>query len=198
MDNAELTQLMKKVANGDQVAFRTLSNAMSQKIFAMAYRFLSGDRASAEDVTQDVLIKLWQYAPRWEAGGSVQAWISRLTYNASMDVHRSRKNKSEEIPETVSVPETASDTVLQKEYKDILLRAIKSLPERQQEALLLTYFHERFLEFMRAVGADGKDVLQQQLPVEFVGGTRLVPRVLRAQARELREAPVDHGTGPRF
>jgi len=122
MDNAELTELMKKVANGDQTAFRKLSNALSQKIFAMAYRFLSGDRASAEDVTQ--------------------AWVSRLTYNASMDVHRARKNKSEEIPETLSVPETASDTILQKEYKAVLLQAIKSLPERQQEALLLTYFHE--------------------------------------------------------
>lgn len=142
MDNAELTALMKKVANGDQIAFRTLSNALSQKIFAMAYRFLSGDRASAEDVTQDVLIKLWQYAPRWEAGGSVQGWVSRLTYNASMDVHRARKNKSEEIPETLSVPEVASDIVLQKEYKSVLLQAIKTLPERQQEALLLTYFHE--------------------------------------------------------
>lgn len=142
MDNAELTHLMQQVANGDQKAFRTMSNALSQKIFAMAFRFLSGDRASAEDVMQDVLIKLWQYAPRWEAGGSVQGFVSRLTYNASMDVHRARKNKSDEIPETLSVPETASDTLLNKEYKKILLQAIKSLPDRQQEALLLTYFHE--------------------------------------------------------
>jgi RNA polymerase sigma factor (sigma-70 family) len=142
MDNSELTRLMVRVGQGDEVAFRTLSTALSQKIFAMAYRFLSGDRASAEDVTQDVLIKLWQHAPRWEAGGSVQGWISRLTYNASMDVHRARKNRSEEIPETLSVAETATDTVLTKEYKAILLQAIKTLPDRQQEALLLTYFHE--------------------------------------------------------
>jgi RNA polymerase sigma factor (sigma-70 family) len=142
MDNAELTQLMKHVAEGDNAAFRTLSNALSQKIFAMAYRFLSGDRAMAEDVTQDVLIKLWQYAPRWEAGGSVQAWVSRLTYNASMDVHRSRKNKSEEIPETLSVPEDATESLLNKEYRKVLLQAITTLPERQKEALLLTYFHE--------------------------------------------------------
>lgn len=142
MDNADLTKLLKKVADGDQNAFRTLSDALSQKIFAMAYRFLSGDRATAEDVTQDVLIKLWQYAPRWEPGGSVQAWVSRLTYNASMDVHRARKNKSDELPETLSIPETTSDSILNKEYRKILLQAISHLPERQQEALLLTYFHE--------------------------------------------------------
>lgn len=142
MDNAELTRLMQRTAEGDQAAFRMMSNALSQKIFAMAYRFLSGDRASAEDVTQDVLIKLWQYAPKWEAGGSVQAWVSRLTYNAAMDIHRARKNKSEEIPETLAVQESASETLLNKEYKKVLLQAITHLPERQQEALLLTYFHE--------------------------------------------------------
>lgn len=142
MDNAELTLLLKQTAEGDQRAFRTLSGALSQKIFAMAYRFLSGDRASAEDVTQDVLIKLWQYAPRWEPGGSVQAWVSRLTYNASMDIHRARKNKSDELPETLAEPEMASTTILNKEYRKILLQAITRLPERQQEALLLTYFHE--------------------------------------------------------
>lgn len=142
MDNTELTRLMKSVAEGDEAAFRTLSNALSQKIFAMAFRFLSGDRASAEDVTQDVLIKLWQYAPRWEAGGSVQGWISRLTYNASMDIHRARKNKSEELPETLAEQETTTDTIATKEYRKILLQAINRLPDRQQEALLLTYFHE--------------------------------------------------------
>lgn len=142
MDNAELTRLLKQTAEGDERAFRTLSTALSQKIFAMAYRFLSGDRASAEDVTQDVLIKLWQYAPRWEPGGSVQGWVSRLTYNASMDVHRARKNKSDELPETLSVAESATEAVLNKEYRTVLLQAITHLPERQQEALLLTYFHE--------------------------------------------------------
>ncbi len=142
MDNAELTLLLQHTAKGDQAAFRTLSNALSQKIFAMAYRFLSGDRASAEDVTQDVLIKLWQVAPKWEAGGSVQGWVSRLTYNASMDVHRARKNKSDELPETLAEQETATDTLMNKEYRKVLLHAIKNLPDRQQEALLLTYFHE--------------------------------------------------------
>jgi len=142
VDNTELTRLLQRTAEGDQAAFRTLSNALSQKIFAMAYRFLSGDRASAEDVTQDVLIKLWQVAPRWEAGGSVQGWVSRLTYNASMDVHRARKNKSDELPETLATPETANETILNKEYRAVLLQAIKNLPDRQQEALLLTYFHD--------------------------------------------------------
>lgn len=142
MDNAELTKLVQLTAEGNQAAFRTLSDHLGQKIFALAFRFLSGDRSSAEDVTQEVLIKLWQQAPRWEPTGSVQAWVSRLAYNACMDIHRARKNKREEIPEDLSVPETAVDSVLQNDYRKILLRAMGHLPERQQEAILLTYFHE--------------------------------------------------------
>lgn len=142
MDNTELTLLMEQTGRGDEAAFRKLANIFSQKIFAMAFRFLSGDRASAEDVAQQVLIKIWQHAPNWQSGGSVQGWVSRLTYNASMDVHRARKNKSEEIPETLSEPETAIDNILNKEYRAILMQAITSLPDRQKEAILLTYFHE--------------------------------------------------------
>lgn len=142
MDNHLLTQYMKQTAEGDQRAFRLLSEALGQRIFALAYRFLSGDRAMAEDVTQDVLIKLWQFAPKWQEGGSVQGWVSRLTYNACMDVHRARKNKNDEIPEHLSVPETAHTTLLNNEYRTLLLQAIDRLPERQKEALLLTYFYE--------------------------------------------------------
>lgn len=142
MDNHLLTEYMMQTAKGDQIAFRTLSEALGQKIYAMAFRFLSGDRASAEDVAQDVLIKIWQFAPKWQPGGSVQGWVSKLTYNACMDIHRARKNRSDEIPETMSVPETANAAVLTSEYRSLLLQAIDRLPERQKEALLLTYFHE--------------------------------------------------------
>lgn len=94
MDNHLLTEYLLQSAEGDQKAFRRLAEALGQKIFALAFRLLSGDRAAAEDVSQDVLVKLWQFAPKWQAGGSVQAWVSRLTYNACMDIHRARKNKN--------------------------------------------------------------------------------------------------------
>ena len=96
----------------------------------------------AEDISQEVLIKLWQYAPKWQSGGSVQGFVSRITYNACMDVHRSRKNKNEELPEQLSVPETATASIMTSEYRSLLMQAIERLPERQGEALLLTYFHE--------------------------------------------------------
>lgn len=46
------------------------------------------------------------------------------------------------MPENLSVPETANATLLTAEYRSLLLQAVDRLPERQKEAILLTYFHE--------------------------------------------------------
>ena len=181
MDNAELVAYMKLSAAGDQMAFRALAEALNQRIFTLAFRFLSGDRAMAEDITQDVLIKLWQYAPRWEAGGSVIGWVSRTTYNACMDIHRARKNKNDELPEDIREEETVSDVLLTKEYRRILLQAIKDLPERQQEAILLTYFHENSRRDVAAtmktteksvehLVARGLRTLEKLIPANINGG----------------------------
>ncbi|MBL8637787.1 MAG: sigma-70 family RNA polymerase sigma factor [Alphaproteobacteria bacterium] len=159
-DHGQLALWLEQTAKGDDRAFRQLVHALGQRIFGLAFRLLQGDRAQAEDVMQDVLIKLWQNAPKWQAGGSVQAWVSRTTYNACMDIHRSPRKRSVELPEDLpSLADTATDQLNRKEQQDILLKGIKHLPERQQEALLLTYFHENSRkEVARAMATSEKAV----------------------------------------
>ena len=140
-DHIDLNNLMERAAKGDQTAFRELSLALGRRIFLMGVRLLNGDRAAAEDVVQTVLIKLWQNAPKWEARGSVSAYVSRLTYSSCMDLHRKKVN-TVEIPETLHVEETATVRIFEKEKRKILLKMLEQLPERQKEAILLTYFHE--------------------------------------------------------
>lgn len=141
MTQADLTALMKQVAEGDRNAFRLLAQHLGQQIFAMAFRLLNGNKASAEDVVQDVLIKLWQNAPRWKPTGSVAAYASRLTYTTCMDRHRANKNLTA-LPEEIPEAETVTDKVVQFEQRKKLMDGIHKLPKRQQEAILLAYFHE--------------------------------------------------------
>lgn len=142
VDNIQLTSWMEQVAKGDQTAFRSLTNALGQRIFATCYRLMSGDRAAAEDAVQDVLIKLWQNAPRWKSGGSVSAYVSRLAYTCSIDLHRKKPKSSEILDEAFGIEETSTALLLRKEQKAFLLDALDQLPDRQREAILLTYFHE--------------------------------------------------------
>jgi RNA polymerase sigma-70 factor (ECF subfamily) len=61
------------------------------QIFTFAYRFL-GDRAEAEDVTQEVLVRLWKHHAALDPG-RVKAWLIRVTRNACLDVTRKRKRQ---------------------------------------------------------------------------------------------------------
>jgi RNA polymerase sigma factor (sigma-70 family) len=61
------------------------------QIFTFAYRFL-GDRAEAEDVTQEVLVRLWKHHATLDHG-RVKAWLIRVTRNACLDVTRQRKRR---------------------------------------------------------------------------------------------------------
>ncbi|PIZ31999.1 MAG: hypothetical protein COY40_00480 [Alphaproteobacteria bacterium CG_4_10_14_0_8_um_filter_53_9] len=145
MDNTQLTEWLQKAGKGDAAAFRKLANALGPRMHALATRLLAGNHASAEDVTQEVLIKLWQQAPNWQAGGSVAAYASRLTYTTSMDVHRRSKPTTslddDAMPE-LPVPESTTGKIYQHQQTDLILQAMKHLPERQQQAVSLTYFHE--------------------------------------------------------
>ncbi len=185
MDNHLMTEYMKQIAEGDQIAFRKLSEALGQRIFALAFRLLSGDRATAEDVSQDVLIKLWQFAPKWQAGGSVQAWVSRLTYNACMDVHRARKNKNEEMPEEISIPETANASLLNSEYRSLLLQAIERLPERQGEALLLTYFQENSRREVATLMKTTEKAVEHLISRGLKALTTLIPANINGEKHEI-------------
>ncbi len=141
-DQLDLNDLMVKAAKGDQNAFRKLAQNLSQRIFIMSVRLLNGDRAAAEDVVQTVLIKLWQNAPKWEARGSVAGYVSRMTYSSCMDLHR-KKIATTELPETLHVEETATVRIFEKEKRKILLKLLEQLPERQKEAIIMTYFQEQ-------------------------------------------------------
>jgi RNA polymerase sigma factor (sigma-70 family) len=141
MSKADYPALMEQVAKGDQVAFRKLAQALTQRMFNLAFRLMGYNRAQAEDVVQDALIKLWKSAPNWKPTGSLDAYASRLVYTTCMDYYRRQKH-FEEIPEDLSTDDRTEDYILIKQQRDALLYAIDQLPKRQKEATLLYYMHE--------------------------------------------------------
>jgi RNA polymerase sigma-70 factor (ECF subfamily) len=145
-NNNELTVWLTRAGQGDQTAFRQLAKALGGRMYGLAARLTDGNSAAAEDVVQEVLIKLWQQAPRWQAGGSVTAFASRLVYTTAMDYHRRKmpvvaNNEDGEMPE-IEQPETITDHIEHQQTRSLLLGALSQLPERQQQAVALAYFHE--------------------------------------------------------
>ena len=83
--------LMVLYANGDRHAALALARRITPRVLAYAARLLSGDRAEAEDVAQETMLRLWKVAPEWRQGESkVTTWAYRVATNLCIDRQRSR------------------------------------------------------------------------------------------------------------
>src|SRR6201987_1580438 len=74
-------------------AIGLLLPAFRRKVFGLAYSFLR-DRESAEDVTQEVFIKIWRALPGYDGRASLSTWIYTIARNASLSALRARRPQS--------------------------------------------------------------------------------------------------------
>lgn len=80
--------LLQRVAEGDQDALLRLHKRYANLVYTMAWRVL-GDAGKAEEVTQDIFLKLWQKSQRYDANrGRFSTWLLSVTRFAAIDVLR--------------------------------------------------------------------------------------------------------------
>ena len=92
---ADIENLIARVAQGDRAAFKALYGATSAKLFGIALRVLR-DEAAAEDVLQDVYVRVWNRAGAYRSNGySPMTWLITITRNAAID--RLRKARREGV-----------------------------------------------------------------------------------------------------
>ena len=164
MDAKAQHLLIKQIAVGEEPALAVLYTAFSSRVYNTALSFLQ-DKAEAEEVTQDVFVKIYQSAARFEGKSSVSTWIYRITVNLSLDrlSHRKRqkrfgfvvrffKNDNSEL--RLDLPHFDHPGVLleKKENARILFQAIESLPEQQKTAFILSFVEECFLLIFLCLG----------------------------------------------
>lgn len=158
--NLEDAELLARFAKGDRAAAQVLTARLAPVVYTQAFRML-GDRAEAEDITQDSLLRLWHAAPDWQAGqAKVTTWLYRVTSNLCIDkMRKSKRHSSGAVPE---MPDNGPDMErrLQDRARAQALRAaLRDLPNRQKHAMIL-----RHLE-----GLSNPDVAQiMQISVEAV------------------------------
>jgi len=133
--------LLVAFANGDAGAARRLAERLLPRTYAQAHRML-GDRAEAEDVAQDAMMRLWKIAGEWRQGeAQVSTWLYRVTANLFTDRLRRRKRS---VPlDAVAEPLDGAPSVLAQMHRDArataLSDALAQLPPRQAEAVALRH-----------------------------------------------------------
>ncbi len=141
----DVERLMSRVALGDEGAYAQLYDRLAPTVFGVALRVLR-DRARAEEVAQEVMVRIWQIAPRFDAGrGSVKAWAATMAHRRAVDVVRSveasRRREQTDGRQQLVVPfDEAAETTEIAEDRRKVQKAMGELTELQRQAVVLTYF----------------------------------------------------------
>ncbi|WP_093995804.1 sigma-70 family RNA polymerase sigma factor [Octadecabacter ascidiaceicola] len=136
--------LLAAFAGGDRNAALTLTHRLTPRLMGQAYRML-GNRAEAEDVTQDAMMRLWRIAPDWDADRAlVTTWLYRVVANLCTD--RLRKSGRgvalDAIEEPADEAQSAADNMQDAARATALHDALADLPERQAQAVALRHLEE--------------------------------------------------------
>lgn len=133
--------LLARFASGDARAARLLLDRLAPRVLAHALRLL-GDRAEAEDVTQEAMLRLWRIADQWrDEGAQVSTWLYRVAGNLCIDRLRARR-PSVEIDEAgpLATGEAgAEDGLMQASRSRALAEGLAALPPRQRQAVVLRH-----------------------------------------------------------
>lgn len=147
-------KLMGKVAQGDAHAFEILINRHERRILNLIYRFI-GDRIQAEDVAQEVFLRVWRTAGTYEPKARFTTWIYRITVNLCYDTLKSAHHRQIFIPShggaghegegNDSLPghddaRSPEDLLLADEKSLQILTALQSLPTSQRLVVILKKF----------------------------------------------------------
>ncbi|MEX0283202.1 MAG: RNA polymerase sigma factor [Paracoccaceae bacterium] len=136
MDTSD-ESLAKAAAGGDAVAFSTLLERRYDQLFALCFR-LTGSRAEAEDLTQDICAALPAKISRFRGESRFMTWLYRVAVNAAHDRRRRQSTRSRaaegwgdwEKSRQAEMSETAAQV-------DWLTAAMRSLPEQLRDTLAL-------------------------------------------------------------
>ncbi|ALK34549.1 RNA polymerase sigma factor [Burkholderia plantarii] len=138
--------LIGRIAQGDDKAAAALVTRKLHRIVALAYRML-GDAAEAEDVAQEVFVRVWKYARSWrEERARVDTWLHRIALNVCHDrlELRSRRRETDALDPGLQADTGPTPVALwlAKSLRERVQDALATLPVRQREALVLTYYQE--------------------------------------------------------
>ena len=137
---------MHLVRDGDARAFELVYDRNGGAAFSLAYRMV-GDRAIAEDITQEAFLSMWRSRVRYERErGSVRAWVLGIVHHRTIDalrrnlVHDRRRASAEGLEERQEAPERTDVEVARRDEARTVREALETLPEEQHQVIRLAYF----------------------------------------------------------
>ena len=112
---------------------------LKNEMYRLALRITLNSQ-EAEDVVQDVVIRLWQMRERLDGIDSIEAYALRMTRNLALDRSRMRVNQTESLEDITPPAVTTHDELEADERIDIVRQLMQQLPEKQRTCMHLRDF----------------------------------------------------------
>ena len=124
--------------------FKTQILPMKDKLFRVACR-ITNDASEAEDVVQEVFIKVWDLRTEWSNYQNLQGWVMQLIKNKSIDKTRSKHRKTSDLEGIYNMPQhgkSPEQTVVLSDAMQQIKGLMTNLPEKQRLIMELRDFDE--------------------------------------------------------
>lgn len=137
-------ELLARIDGREPGAVREMVARKLPRLLALATRML-GDPDEASDVAQEVFVRIWKQASRWQRGQArFDTWMHRVALNLCYDRLRRRQEVTlgDDLPEPVDQAPLMEDQLDETARSERIAAALAALPARQREALVLQYYQE--------------------------------------------------------
>jgi RNA polymerase sigma-70 factor, ECF subfamily len=154
-ENAGERRLVERLRNHDHSAVSDLASRYSSRIRQLALRYVKNEE-DADEVVQDVLLKVYQKIEAFRGDAALSSWIYRITFNTAMSRLRSDKagrrdaelvpveplgSDGAQAPDIADWSSLGDDEVLKAELRQKLLKALAGLPPIYRVPVLLRDIH---------------------------------------------------------
>ena len=141
-----LARLIERAAAGDMAAFEEIMKHSEQRVMRMTWGML-GNEADARDAAQEVFLRVYKYLGRFKQDQPFFAWVYQITINVCRDIAKKRQqyntqftsleNGDNEAAYISDDQADAEETLIRGQERELIMKAIATLPERERAAILL-------------------------------------------------------------
>lgn len=136
-EHYDVQELLRRLCNGDVSVYEYLFNKYYPRLYHYSYKIVH-DGIQADDIVQETFFRLYDHRTKLQHIGSIESYLYRIVYNASIDVLRHNKIKSDFIDKTtfeyylgkvIQTPE-AEQKLFEEDLNKVIKEAVARLPER--------------------------------------------------------------------
>ncbi|CAG0926569.1 ECF RNA polymerase sigma factor SigW [Thermoflexales bacterium] len=148
LEHSDTAELITRSCSGDPDAIESLVHTYTSTVYRLAVSMLD-DVAEAEEATQDTLLLVIKRLPSYRGEASFSTWLYTITLNVCRDRLRKRRTR-ERLTQVLQVlfhvkaetHEQIEQQVMEREADAAVWQAIKTLPDKEREVVVLRYYHQ--------------------------------------------------------